>query len=79
MGVLKDKLIEEIKLRGFADSTQKNYVTNVEKFIIHMKISPQKLTLNNVRDYKLFLINSKKSPRTINQNIASIKFFLYLF
>ena len=78
MKPLRIVLAEEIKLRGYAKSTEKSYNTNVGIFIKHIGISPQKLTLDHVRSYKLFMIDSKKSPRTINQTIAAIKFFLSL-
>lgn len=78
MGQLKDRLIEEIKLRGFSKRTEEVYVSVAEKFIIFTAISPVNLTLDHVRKYKLHLINSKFAPRTINQQISAIKFFFIL-
>jgi site-specific recombinase XerD len=79
MKKLRTLLREEIKLRGYAESTQKTYFTNVQTFINYTNTQLKNLTLDHVRTYKLFMIDSKKSPRTVNQNIAAIKFFLSLF
>lgn len=72
-------LREEIKLRGYAKSTQETYIRHANALVNHIKIPPVNLSLDHVRTYKLFMIDSKKSPRTVNQSISAIKFFLSLF
>jgi site-specific recombinase XerD len=77
MGQLKENLIEEMKLRNLAESTQKIYIRAIQKFINYSRVPSSMLSIEHVRSYKLYLINSKKSPRTVNQQIAALKFFSY--
>lgn len=76
MGQLKDRLIEEIKLLGFSENTEVAYVSAVSKFIVFSRVPTQKLTLEHVKKYKLHMIkNLKRTPATINQHTAAIRFF----
>lgn len=76
MGHLKDKLILEITLKGYSINTEKAYVSAVSKFIMYSKVPPIKLTIEHAKKYKLHLIKGlKRSPNTVNLNIAAIRFF----
>ena len=79
MGLLKDKLIEEIKLRGLSARTEQIYVQVAQKFILFTKKSTSELSLEDARTYKLNLISLKRAPRTINQEMSVVKFFSYLY
>ena len=60
------KLIEEMKLRGFSLKTQTTYSFHVEKFLTSQK---------SKRSYLLNLINSRKSPQTVRLACAAITFY----
>jgi integrase/recombinase XerD len=76
MGLLKDRLVEQIELSGFSSNTKIAYVNAVEKFIIFSKVPPMKLTTKHAVDYKLHLMRDlKRAPNTVNQYIAAIRFF----
>jgi integrase/recombinase XerD len=76
MGVLKNKLIDEIRQRGFSSNTEEAYTRAVSKFITYSKCNPSALTIEHVKRYKLHLINElKKQPQTINQHVSAINFF----
>jgi len=75
MTPLRQKMIDDMKLRRLADATIHAYTYNVEKFSCYFKTSPENLTLDHVREYLLYLMNERRcAPLTINQNINSIRF-----
>ncbi len=76
MGYYHDKLIDEIRARGFSQSTEKSYATTIRKFITFSKVSPARLTINHAKKFKLHLINNqKRAPATVNAQVAAIRFF----
>lgn len=75
MEQLKVKLAEEIKLRGLSARTQEVYTQVVIKFITFSKKPYSTIDLEDVKKYKLHLINSKKAPSTTNKEMAALKFF----
>jgi integrase/recombinase XerD len=76
MGYLKDQLVDEIKSQGFSINTERAYTRAVGSLILFSKVSPHQLTINHVKKYKLHLIKElKRSPNTVNQYVAAIKFF----
>ena len=76
MGVLKDKLAQQLAFRGFAEHTQNAYLRAVQNFIIHTKIPPARLKMSHAQSYKLYLMRDlKRAPTTVNQYLAAIRFF----
>ncbi|MFT4312543.1 MAG: tyrosine-type recombinase/integrase, partial [Candidatus Woesearchaeota archaeon] len=64
--VMLQKLVEEMKLRGFSLKTQNAYMYHIEKFLNSKK---------NKRDYLVYLTNQNKSPQTIRLISAAITFY----
>jgi hypothetical protein len=60
MGVLRDRRIRELQLRGYAAATQKAYLEAVQGLAKHFLISPDRLTAEQVQDYLLFLMTERK-------------------
>lgn len=76
MGILKDKLAEQLVLRGFAEHTQIAYLRAVKNFIIYTKVPPMRLKMSHAQNYKLYLMKDlKRAPTTVNQYLAAIRFF----
>lgn len=73
---LRQRMIQDMVLRGFAPRTQKTYVYVVWKLAkFHWK-SPDLMTSEEVRDFLLDLIQVKKAPaNTLRQHLAGIRFF----
>ena len=78
MTPLRQRMIEDMQLRGLTPETQHNYVHHVAGFAKYFDRSPEVLDIEAVRQYQLYLLQERKlSPETINQYISSVK-FLYL-
>jgi integrase/recombinase XerD len=78
MTPLRVRFIEDMQLRNLCASTQRQYVQYVAAFAKYFNVSPERLDIEAVRQYQLYLLNERKlSPESINQYLAAVK-FLYL-
>ena len=74
---IRQRMIEDMRLRNFSPNTQSAYVQAVAVFAKHFKTSPEKLTGQHVRQYLLFLIQERKVSVSL-YNIARCALrFLY--
>ena len=72
---LRQRMIEDMTIRNMSPSTQKIYVAAVANFSIFHGRSPDKLTFEDVRDYRLHLISRGLKPNSINPIMGALRFF----
>ena len=78
MTPLRQRFIEDMHLRGLASTTQRSYLHYVADFAKFYWTSPDRLDLEAVRQYQLYLIHEKKlSPQSINTFVSAVQ-FLYV-
>jgi site-specific recombinase XerD len=78
MTPLRQRFIEDMKLRGLTPNTQRSYLHYVAEFAKFFRLSPEKLDLEAIRQYELYLLEERKlSPDSINQFVSAVR-FLYL-
>jgi integrase/recombinase XerD len=76
MTPLRHRMIEDLQLKGYSDSTQTLYVTAVRQLCEHFGKTPGQITEENLRDYFLYGKNVKKWSRsTSTVALCGIKFF----
>jgi len=76
MTALRQKLIEDMQLRGLSTSTQENYVRVVRQLARYYNKSPDRISEEELRQYFLYLSQVKKvSPSTFQIALSAIKFF----
>ncbi len=75
MGVLRNKMIEEMKLRDFASRTQKSYLAVMVGLAKHYRRFPDQLTQDEIRAYLLHLQERGLSSSSLNVNISGLRFF----
>ena len=76
MTPLRQRMIEDLQLRGYSDSTQSLYVNAVRQLCEHYDKSPGRITEEELRDYFLYGKNVKKWARsTSTVALCGIKFF----
>ena len=72
---LRQHMIEDMKLRGLAPGTQERYLHTITALAKHYHRRPDELTQEQVRNYLLYLIETKKYAKsTLNVNLFAIKF-----
>jgi integrase/recombinase XerD len=76
MTALRQKMIEDMQLRGFAERTQEAYLLAVRQLAKHYGKSPDQVEEEELRQYFLFLKNEKHAARnTCTIALCGIKFF----
>jgi len=75
MTTLREKMKQEMTLRGYSPGTQENYLRAVIKLKDHFNRNPAKLTEAEIKTFLLTLINQPVSDSTYNIHIYGLKFF----
>lgn len=76
MTTLRQQLIQELVLRGMADRTQEAYIYQVYHLAKFFRLSPDKLSEPQVRQYLFHLAQERKlAASTINQAVNAFRFF----
>jgi len=76
MTPLRQRMIQDMQLRGFSARTQECYAAAVRQLAEHYHTSPDQLTEEHLRQYFLYLANEKKVARaTATIALCGIKFF----
>ena len=77
MGALREKMIEEIKLRNFSPRTEQSYVSAMVGLAKYYRQSPDQLSQEQIRAYLLHLKERGLSPSSRNVAISGMKFFYH--
>jgi integrase len=75
---LRNKVLEELKLRNYSQATADAYVASTRRFAEHFHHSPEQLGPEHIRQYQLHFIDERKlEPKSIMVQMAALR-FLYL-
>ncbi len=76
MTVLRTRMIEDLTIRNYSPRTIEVYVDRVAKFAQFFGRSPDKLGPAQIREFQLFLVQTKKCSWTqLNQTVCALRFF----
>jgi integrase/recombinase XerD len=76
MTVLRERMLEDLKLHGLAKSTQSLYVQAVRQLAKYCRKPPDQITQEELRQYFLYLTQVKKiAPSTLTVAVCGIRFF----
>ena len=76
MTALRQKMIEDMQLHGFAERTQQSYMQAVRQLAGYYNKPPDQINEEELRQYFLYLKNVKKVARnTMTLALCGIKFF----
>ena len=76
MTALRQRMIEDMQLRGMSENTQYAYVLAIKQLAEYFAKSPDQITEEELRQYFLYLKNEKGVARgTSNVALSAIKFF----
>ena len=77
MGRLRNRMVQDLELRGLADNTIKTYVRCARKFAEHYQQSPAKMGGEQVREYLLHLRHERRFAASSLIVYAGALSFLY--
>lgn len=73
---LRERMAQDLQLRGMAERTQKGYLREVRKLAGYFDISPDLISEQQVADYLLYLINDCEfAPGSLRVAYSGLKFF----
>jgi site-specific recombinase XerD len=72
---LRQRMIEDMRLRKLSPKTQRNYVRVVKEFTRFLRRSPDTADAEDLRRYQLHLVEQGTSTPTLNATITGLKFF----
>jgi site-specific recombinase XerD len=76
MSNLRERMLHDMQLHGYANRTQEVYLWSVKKLQQHFQLSPDQISEDQLRDYFIYRKNvSKWAPGTMRIAYAGIKFF----
>ena len=75
MTSLRQRMIEDMRVRNLALNTQRSYVEQVSRFARHFNKSPEQLGPEDIRAYQVYLTNEKKlAPSSVAIAVAALRF-----
>jgi integrase/recombinase XerD len=76
MGIFYDRMLNTLKIHGMSETTIKNYLREMNKFVKFFMIRPDKLTRNHIYQYQAYLINDKNiSYSALRISVNALRFF----
>jgi integrase/recombinase XerD len=76
MTTLRQRMIEDLKLRNRSARTIQSYIAHVANFARHFGKSPELLGVEEIRQYQVYLVNERRvSWSTFNQAVCALRFF----
>ena len=72
---LRQRMIEDMRMRKFAPKTQDAYIRAVLRFTAFLGRSPDTASDEDLRRYQLHLVVQGISPISLNATITGLKFF----
>lgn len=74
MTPLRDRMIEDMKLVGLSEGTQRTYITAVSNLARHFNLSPELVTKEQVRTYLVGMSRRGLAPSTVRTHLFALKF-----
>jgi integrase/recombinase XerD len=75
MRPLRQRIIEDMRLRGMGDRHQKSHIRAIMDFTAFLGHSPDTATTEELRAYRLHMTDSGVRPSTFNTRIVVLRFF----
>ncbi len=75
MTPLRQRLIDDLRVRNYSPETIKSYVRGVAKLARHFGRSPDQLTPDDLRAFQVHLVDAKVSWSQFNQITCGLRFF----
>ncbi|CAL8478954.1 tyrosine-type recombinase/integrase [Caballeronia sp. S22] len=72
---MRQRMTDDMRMRQLSPKTQANYLRIVREFARYLKRSPDTATVEDLRNYQLYLVDHGTSPISLNAAITGLKFF----
>jgi integrase/recombinase XerD len=72
---LRQRMLEDMRMRKLEPRTQEAYVRAVRKLAAFLHRPPDTATVEDLRNFQLHLVDSGASPITLNATLTGLRFF----
>jgi len=72
---LRRRMIDDMTVRNLSPATQRSYLHAVTKFSRYFERSPDRLDIEDVRAYQVYLVSQGISWPSLNQTVCALRFF----
>ncbi len=72
---LRQRMLDDLRIRKLSPKTQSAYIRAVRNFTKYLGRSPDTATIDDLRNYQLYLVDAGTSPTSLNAAIIGLKFF----
>jgi len=72
---LRQRMTEDMRMRKLQHKTQQAYLRAVRKLTVFLKRSPNTVTVEDLCNFQLHLVDSGTSPITLNATLSGLRFF----
>ena len=75
MNALRQRMIEDLRIRNYSPRTIETYVGRVAAFAKHFARSPGNLGIEQIREYQRYLVEDKRASWSVfNQTVCALRF-----
>ncbi len=75
MTPLRQRMIDDMQVRGLALTTQRNYTHYIYELARYFHQSPERLDPDDLKQFQLYLLQQRHlSPESVNQSMSAMKF-----
>jgi integrase/recombinase XerD len=75
MTTLRQRMLDDMRVRNFSPRTQQIYISLVAQFARHFRRSPELLGPEEVRAFQIHLVEKQRSRSLLIQTVAALRFF----
>jgi integrase/recombinase XerD len=75
MSPLRVRMIEDMRIRGLAETSQKAHIRALKDFTAFLGRSPDTATPDELRAYQLHMTDTEVTPSVYNSRITALRFF----
>ncbi|MBT9467230.1 site-specific integrase [Hydrogenophaga sp.] len=72
---LRQRMLEDMRMRRLAPKTQTAYIRAVRRLAAYLHRPPDTASVEDLRNFQLYLVDQGTSPITLNATITGLKFF----
>lgn len=72
---LRQRMLEDMRMRKLEPRTQEAYIRAVRKLAAYLHRSPDTATVEDLRNFQLYLVDTGTSPMTLNVTLTGLRFF----
>ena len=72
---LRQRMIEDMTVRGFTEETHSNYIREVRAFAAFIRRPPDTATAEDLRRFQLHQTQRGMQPPSINSSVSALRFF----